>query len=50
MYLLIVIKMFFFCSIQKHDFLEAETSTSDSDMKDVDLESNFYNVSNQFPV
>lgn len=36
--------------LQKHDFLEAESSTSDSDMKDVDLESNFYNVSNKFPV
>ncbi|XP_026809039.1 mitogen-activated protein kinase kinase kinase 13-A-like isoform X1 [Rhopalosiphum maidis] len=37
-------------STEKHDFLEAESSTSDSDMKDIDLDSNFYNVSNQFPV
>jgi len=36
--------------IEKHDFLEAETSTSDSDMKDIDLDSNLYNVSNQFQV
>lgn len=35
--------------LQKHDFLEAESSTSDSDMKDIDLESNNY-VSNKFPV
>ncbi|KAL5240114.1 hypothetical protein ACI65C_007524 [Semiaphis heraclei] len=37
-------------SAEKHDFLEAESSTSDSDMKDIDLDSNFYKVSNQFPV
>ncbi|XP_027843282.2 mitogen-activated protein kinase kinase kinase 13-A isoform X2 [Aphis gossypii] len=37
-------------STEKHDFLEAESSTSDSDMKDIDLDKSFYNVSNQFPV
>ncbi|XP_022168436.1 mitogen-activated protein kinase kinase kinase 13-A isoform X3 [Myzus persicae] len=37
-------------SAEKHDFLEAESSTSDSDMKDIDLDSSFYKVSNQFPV
>ncbi|XP_025195776.1 mitogen-activated protein kinase kinase kinase 13-A isoform X2 [Melanaphis sacchari] len=37
-------------STEKHDFLEAESSTSDSDMKDIDLDPSFYNVSNQFPV
>ncbi|VVC32600.1 Hypothetical protein CINCED_3A018076 [Cinara cedri] len=37
-------------STEKHDFLEAESSTSDSDMKDIDLKSGFYKVPNQFPV
>lgn len=37
-------------STEKHDFLETESSTSDSEMKDIDLDSNLYNVSNQFPV
>lgn len=38
--------------LQKHDFIEIESSTSDSDMKDVDLNSSFYNISNpnRFPV
>lgn len=40
-----------FCFVlQKHDFLEAESSTSDSDMKDIDRDSKLYNVSNQYPV
>ncbi|XP_025417124.1 mitogen-activated protein kinase kinase kinase 13 isoform X2 [Sipha flava] len=37
-------------STEKHDFLEMESSTSDSDMKDIDLDPKFYHVPDQFPV
>lgn len=45
-----LMKILYNLSVQKHDFLEPESSTSDSDMKDIDLNSSFYNISNQFPV
>lgn len=42
--------MYFCLFVQKHDFLDAESSTSDSDMKDIDVDSNFYKLPNQYPV
>ncbi|XP_050419644.1 mitogen-activated protein kinase kinase kinase 13 isoform X2 [Adelges cooleyi] len=35
---------------EKYNTRKADSSTSDSDMKDIDLDSSFSNVSNQFPV